>query len=275
MVTKVFSNLHSCGNSIMCDDVHKDLPITLWSSSSDETFVFDLAKEPAWLIGGATGQGKTNFLHTIIVSLLYQKRPKDIKFILIDTKGYEFTIYNQIGKQYISDIADNRVITEFNEACYVIEKISLEIDNRYQLLRGMGVKSIKEYNAKVEESKRLPYLITIIDEYANLVITDKRTEQLILRIAQLGNQAGMITVLSTQYLTYNVISGTLRANFSGRVAFRTATQVDSRMIIDWLGAEELKGNGDMLITISQKLIHTQCPYVEETDIKRVTELTNH
>jgi S-DNA-T family DNA segregation ATPase FtsK/SpoIIIE len=274
-------SMHSVINSAKYKNSDAALPVCLGKTISNEVYVADLAKMPHLLMAGATGQGKSVGLNAIIVSLLYRKHPAELKFVMVDPKKVELTLYQTIERHYLAKlpgegeaiITDNkRVITTLNSLC-------VEMDERYALLQIALVRNIKEYNDKFkkrklnpeEGHKYLPYIVVIIDEVADLIMTaGKEVEHPIGRIAQLARAIGIHLILATQRPSVNIITGTIKANFPARIAFRVSSKIDSRTILDGNGADQLIGKGDMLYSTGSDMIRLQCPFVDTPEVDTIT-----
>jgi S-DNA-T family DNA segregation ATPase FtsK/SpoIIIE len=259
-----------------------DLPIALGKSISNEVFVADLAKMPHLLIAGATGQGKSVGINTIIASLLYKKHPSQLKLILIDPKKVELSPYNKIASHYLGHLpnADEAIVTETSEVVQTLYSITVEMDERYNLLKKAGVRNIREYNARFvqrrlnpEKGHRfLPFIVLIIDEFADLIMTaGKEVELPIGRLAQLARAVGIHLIIATQRPSVNIITGVIKANFPARLAFKVASKIDSRTILDAGGAEQLIGRGDMLLSSGSTLLRLQCAFIDTPEVERVIE----
>ncbi len=259
-----------------------DLPVALGKTISNETFITDLAKMPHLLMAGATGQGKSVGLNTILISLLYKKHPSQIKFVLVDPKKVELTLFNKIERHFLAALPDSAepIITDTKKVVHTLNSLCIEMDNRYDLLKEAQVRNIKEYNAKFilrklnpnNGHKFLPYIIVVIDEFADLIMTaGKEIETPIARIAQLARAIGIHLIIATQRPSVNIITGTIKANFPARIAFRVTSKIDSRTILDSGGAEQLIGRGDMLLSTGNDLIRLQCAFVDTPEVERVTE----
>lgn len=258
-----------------------ELPIGLGKTISDEPFVADLAKMPHLLMAGATGQGKSVGLNAIISSLLYKKHPSELKFVLIDPKKVEFTLYKIIEQHYLAMIpgADNPIITDTKKVIYTLNSLCAEMDARYDLLQLAQVRNIKEYNAKFCQRKLsptnghryLPYIVLIIDEFGDLIMTAGReVETPIARLAQLARAIGIHLVIATQRPSVNIITGIIKANFPSRIAFRVTSIVDSRTILDGSGANQLIGKGDMLLSTGSDLVRLQCAFIDTPEVEALT-----
>lgn len=258
-----------------------ELPISLGKTVFNEIFVLDLAKMPHLLIAGSTGQGKSVGLNAMIIFLLYKKKSEDIKFILIDPKKVELSIYKNISKSYFATLPNYKqpVITNLYEAKNTLNSLCKEMDKRYAILERNKVRNIKEYHLKFKCKKKydFPYIIVIIDEFADFSLSFKKKEieTYIIRLAQLSRAVGIHLILSTQRPSVDVITGLIKANFPARISFRVSSKIDSRIILDCTGAENLIGNGDLLFSSNKnELIRLQCPFIELSDIKKLVEFYN-
>ena len=259
-----------------------DLPIVLGKTISNEVFVADLAKMPHLLIAGATGQGKSVGINTVIMSLLYKKHPSQIKLILIDPKKVELSPYNEIASHFLAFLPDEEeaIVTETGKVVQTLYSLTLEMDNRYNLLKKAGVRHITEYNEKFVARKLnpekghyfMPYMVLIVDEFADLIMTaGKEVELPIGRLAQLARAVGIHLIIATQRPSVNIITGVIKANFPARLAFKVATKIDSRTILDAGGAEQLIGRGDMLLSSGSSLLRIQCAFVDTPEVHRIIE----
>lgn len=259
-----------------------ELPFVLGKTISNETFMADLAKMPHLLMAGATGQGKSVGLNTIITSLLYKKHPSQVKFVLIDPKKVELTLYNKIERHFLAKLPDSEeaIITDTKKVIRTLNSLNIEMDTRYDLLRDAQVRNIREYNEKFFSRKLnpndghqfLPYIVIVIDEFADLIMTAGREiETPLTRLAQLARATGIHLIIATQRPSVNIITGTIKANFPARVAFRVISKIDSRTILDSSGADQLVGRGDMLLSTGSDLIRIQCAFVDTPEIDRITE----
>jgi len=259
-----------------------ELPIALGKTISNETFVIDLAKMPHLLMAGATGQGKSVGLNAVLTSLLYKKHPAEVKFVLVDPKKVELTLFNKIERHYLAKLpdTDEAIITDTTKVINTLNSLCIEMDMRYDLLKLAMVRNIKEYNVKFksrklnpnEGHKFLPYIILIIDEFADLIMTaGKEIETPIARLAQLARAIGIHLIVATQRPSVNVITGIIKANFPSRAAFRVTSKIDSRTILDSQGADQLIGKGDMLYSGGNNLIRLQCAFVDTPEIDKITE----
>ncbi|MCH8534933.1 MAG: DNA translocase FtsK [Flavobacteriaceae bacterium] len=258
------------------------LPIALGKTISNETFVVDLAKMPHLLMAGATGQGKSVGLNVILTSLLYQKHPAEVKFVLVDPKKVELTLFNKIERHYLAKMPDveDAIITDNSKVINTVNSLCIEMDARYDLLKDAMVRNIKEYNQKFKARKLnpedghkfLPYIVLVIDEFADLIMTaGKEIETPIARLAQLARAIGIHLIIATQRPSVNVITGMIKANFPARIAFRVTSKIDSRTILDAGGANQLIGRGDMLFTQGNDLVRLQCALVDTPEVDRITE----
>jgi len=259
-----------------------ELPIALGKTIANETFVIDLTKMPHLLIAGATGQGKSVGLNTILCSILYKKHPNEVKFILVDPKKVELTLYNRIENHFLAKLPDNNeaIITDTKSVVKTLKSLCLEMDNRYDLLKKAEVRNIQEYNKKyksktlnsLEGHKFLPYLVLVIDEFADLIMTaGKEVEIPIARLAQLSRAIGIHLIIATQRPTTNIITGTIKANFPTRIAFRVIQGIDSKTILDTVGANQLIGRGDMLISTGSSLSRIQCAFIDTSEVEKLTD----
>ncbi|MDM9632146.1 FtsK/SpoIIIE family DNA translocase [Robiginitalea aurantiaca] len=258
------------------------LPIAFGKTISNETFVVDLAKMPHLLMAGATGQGKSVGLNAILSSLLYKKHPAEVKFILVDPKKVELTLYNKIERHFLAKLPDSEeaIITDNTKVIHTLNSLCIEMDNRYELLKAAMVRNIKEYNEKFKGRKLnpndghrfLPYIVLVIDEFADLIMSaGKEVETPIARLAQLARAIGIHLVIATQRPSVNVITGLIKANFPARIAFRVTSKIDSRTILDTAGADQLIGRGDMLYTQGNEIIRLQCAFVDTPEVAKITE----
>ncbi|MDC8004789.1 DNA translocase FtsK 4TM domain-containing protein [Aureisphaera galaxeae] len=259
-----------------------ELPLTLGKTISNETFVVDLAKMPHLLMAGATGQGKSVGLNAILTSLLYKKHPAEVKFVLVDPKKVELTLFNKIERHYLAKLPDTEeaIITDTNKVINTLNSLCIEMDSRYDMLKNAMCRNIKEYNTKFkarklnpnEGHKFLPYIVLVIDEFADLIMTaGKEVETPIARLAQLARAIGIHLIIATQRPSVNVITGIIKANFPARIAFRVTSKIDSRTILDAAGADQLIGRGDMLYTQGNDLTRIQCAFVDTPEVADITE----
>ncbi|GHC64565.1 FtsK/SpoIIIE family DNA translocase [Ulvibacter litoralis] len=259
-----------------------ELPLALGKTISNETFVVDLAKMPHLLMAGATGQGKSVGLNAILTSLIYKKHPAEVKFVLVDPKKVELTLFNKIERHFLAKLPDTEeaIITDTTKVVHTLNSLCIEMDNRYDLLKDAMVRNIKEYNTKFKARKLnpndghhfLPYIILVVDEFADLIMTaGKEVETPIARLAQLARAIGIHLIIATQRPSVNVITGIIKANFPARIAFRVTSKIDSRTILDSSGADQLIGRGDMLYTQGNDLIRLQCAFVDTPEVADITE----
>jgi S-DNA-T family DNA segregation ATPase FtsK/SpoIIIE len=258
------------------------LPIALGKTISNETFVVDLAKMPHMLMAGATGQGKSVGLNAVLTSLIYKKHPAEVKFVLVDPKKVELTLYNKIERHYLAKLPDSEeaIITDNNKVINTLNSLCIEMDNRYEMLKNAACRNIAEYNAKFKARKLnpndghafLPYIVLVVDEFADLIMTaGKEVETPIARLAQLARAIGIHLIIATQRPSVNVITGIIKANFPARIAFRVTSKIDSRTILDNSGADQLIGRGDMLFTQGNDMIRLQCAFVDTPEIEDITD----
>ncbi len=259
-----------------------ELPIALGKTISNESYVFDLAKMPHMLVAGATGQGKSVGLNAMIASLLYKKHPAQLKFVMVDPKKVELTMYERLERHYLATLpdAEEPIITDNQKVVHTVNSLNIEMDNRYQLLKKARCKNIKEYNKKFisrqlnpeKGHNYMPYIVLVIDEFADLIMTaGKEIELPIARLAQLARAIGIHLIVATQRPSTNIITGVIKANFPARVAFRVASMIDSRTILDSPGANRLIGRGDMLITQGSDLIRLQCAFIDTPELEEITK----
>jgi S-DNA-T family DNA segregation ATPase FtsK/SpoIIIE len=263
-----------------------ELPIVMGKTITNETYTFDLTKMPHLLVAGATGQGKSVGLNAILVSLLYRKHPAQVKFVLVDPKKVELTLYNKIERHFLAKLPneEDAIIVDTSKVVNTLNSLCIEMDDRYELLKNAGVRTIKEYNAKFinrrlnpEKGHRyLPYIIVLIDEFADLIMTaGKEVEHPIARIAQLARAIGIHLIVATQRPSVNVITGMIKANFPARIAFRVLSKIDSRTILDSSGADQLIGRGDMLISTGSDMIRLQCGFVDTPEVEEICEFVGN
>lgn len=259
-----------------------DLPIALGKTITNDTFITDLSKMPHLLMAGATGQGKSVGLNAILVSLLYKKHPSQIKFVLVDPKKVELTLFNTIERHFLAKLpnAEESIITDTKKVIHTLNSLCILMDARYELLKNAMVRNIKEYNAKfisrklnpLEGHHYMPYIVLVVDEFADLIMTaGKEVEMPIARLAQLARAIGIHLIIATQRPSVNIITGTIKANFPARIAFRVSSKIDSRTILDAGGAEQLIGRGDMLLSTGNDLIRIQCAFVDTPEVDKITE----
>ncbi len=258
------------------------LPIALGKTISNETFVVDLAKMPHLLMAGATGQGKSVGLNAVLTSLLYKKHPAEVKFVLVDPKKVELTLFNKIERHYLAKLPDSAeaIITDNTKVINTLNSLCIEMDNRYEMLKNAFCRNIAEYNSKFKARKLnpndghqfLPYIVLVVDEFADLIMTaGKEVETPIARLAQLARAIGIHLIVATQRPSVNVITGIIKANFPARIAFRVTSKIDSRTILDGSGADQLIGRGDMLYTQGNDLIRIQCAFVDTPEVEKITD----
>jgi len=259
-----------------------ELPLVLGKTISNESYVVDLAKMPHLLMAGATGQGKSVGLNAVLTSLIYKKHPSEVKFVLVDPKKVELTLFNKIERHYLAKLpdTDEAIITDNKAVIKTLNSLCIEMDNRYEMLKNALCRNIKEYNTKFKQRKLnpdsgnvfLPYIVLIIDEFADLIMTaGKEVETPIARLAQLARAVGIHLIIATQRPSVNVITGIIKANFPARIAFRVTSKIDSRTILDSGGADQLIGRGDMLYTQGNELIRIQCAFVDTPEIQKITD----
>ena len=263
-------------------EAEMELPIALGKTISNETFVVDLAKMPHLLMAGATGQGKSVGLNAVLTSLLYKKHPAEVKFVLVDPKKVELTLFNKIERHYLAKLPDveEAIITDNSKVITTLNSLCVEMDNRYSLLKDAMVRNIKEYNDKFKSRKLnpeqghrfLPYIILVVDEFADLIMTaGKEVETPIARLAQLARAIGIHLIIATQRPSVNVITGMIKANFPARIAFRVTSKIDSRTILDSGGADQLIGRGDMLFSNGNDLVRVQCAFVDTPEVEKIVD----
>ena len=273
-------SMHSLISSDKFQNFDGELPVVLGRTITNETYIFDLTKLPHLLVAGSTGQGKSVGLNAILVSILYKKHPAQVKFVLVDPKKVELTLYNKIERHFLAKLPgeEDAIITDTSKVVNTLNSLCVEMDNRYELLKDAGVRTIKEYNAKFI-SRRLnpekghyfmPYIVVLIDEFADLIMTaGKEIEHPIARIAQLARAIGIHLIVATQRPSVNVITGMIKANFPARIAFRVLSKIDSRTILDASGADQLIGRGDMLISTGSDIIRLQCGFVDTAEVEDI------
>lgn len=260
----------------------KDLPIALGKTISNEVFVADLAKMPHLLMAGATGQGKSVGLNMILASLIYKKHPSQLKFVLVDPKKVELTLFNKIERHFLAKLpgAEEAIITDTKKVIHTLNSLCIEMDNRYTLLKEAGCRNLKEYNAKFIARKLnpqnghyfMPYIVLVIDELADLMMTaGKEIEAPIARLAQLARAIGIHLVVATQRPSVNVITGVIKANFPARLSFRVTSKIDSRTILDAGGADQLIGMGDMLLSVGSEMTRIQCAFLDTPEVDAVCD----
>ena len=259
-----------------------DLPVVFGKTISNEIFMADLAKMPHLLMAGATGQGKSVGINAILTSLLYKKHPSELKFVMVDPKKVELTLYSKIERHYLAKLpdAEDAIITDTNKVINTLNSLCVEMDTRYELLKSAFCRNLKEYNKKFQERKLnpenghryLPYIVLVVDEFADLIMTaGKEVEHPIARLAQLARAVGIHLIVATQRPSVNVITGMIKANFPARAAFRVISSVDSRTILDSPGADQLIGKGDMLYFNGNEILRLQCAFVDTPEVERIAD----
>jgi S-DNA-T family DNA segregation ATPase FtsK/SpoIIIE len=258
------------------------LPIAIGKKIDNDNFIVDLASMPHLLMAGATGQGKSVGLNAILVSLLYKKHPSQLKFVLIDPKKVELSVYRHIEKHFLAKLPgeEDAIITDTKKVIHTLNALCIEMDNRYDLLKEAGTRNIKEYNEKFTKRRLnpqkghqyLPFIVLVVDEFADLIMTaGKEVEMPIARLAQLARAVGIHLIIATQRPSVNIITGTIKANFPARIAFKVSSKIDSRTILDAGGAEQLIGKGDMLISYNGELTRLQCAFVDTPEVEKIVE----
>ena len=276
-------SMKSLISSMKYQDAEMELPLALGKTISNETLVVDLTKMPHLLVAGATGQGKSVGINAIITSILYKKHPAEVKFILVDPKKVELTLFNKIERHYLAKLpdSDESIITDTKKVVKTLKSLCIEMEKRYELLKDGMCRNIKEYNLKFKKRKLnpndghkfLPYLVLVVDEFADIIMTaGKEVENPIGRLAQLARAVGIHLIIATQRPSVNVITGLIKANFPARIAFKVTAKVDSRTILDSGGADQLIGNGDMLFTQGNDLIRLQCGFIDTDEIEKITDI---
>ena len=275
-------SMHSVISAEKFQKSEMELPVAIGKTISNETLVFDLARMPHLLMAGATGQGKSVGLNAVLTSLLYKKHPAEVKFVLVDPKKVELTLYNKIERHYLAKLpdSDEAIITDNKKVINTLNSLCIEMDNRYELLKNAACRNIVEYNKKFKDRKLnpndghqfLPYIVLVVDEFADLIMTaGKEVETPIARLAQLARAIGIHLIIATQRPSVNVITGVIKANFPARIAFRVTSKIDSRTILDGSGADQLIGRGDMLFTQGNELVRIQCAFVDTPEIEVLTD----
>ena len=275
-------SMKSAIGSAKFQEAEMELPIALGKTISNETFVVDLAKMPHLLMAGATGQGKSVGLNAVLTSLLYKKHPAEVKFVLVDPKKVELTLFNKIERHYLAKLpdCDDAIITDNAKVVNTLNSLCVEMDNRYSLLKDAMVRNIKEYNDKFKSRKLnpenghrfLPYIVLVVDEFADLIMTaGKEVEVPIARLAQLARAIGIHLIIATQRPSVNVITGLIKANFPARIAFRVTSKIDSRTILDTQGADQLIGRGDLLYSNGNDVVRVQCAFIDTPEVEKITE----
>lgn len=275
-------SMKSVIGSAKFQEAEMELPIALGKTISNETFVVDLAKMPHLLMAGATGQGKSVGLNAVLTSLLYKKHPAEVKFVLVDPKKVELTLFNKIERHYLAKLpdTDEAIITDNAKVVATLNSLCVEMDNRYSLLKDAMVRNIKEYNDKFKSRKLnpelghrfLPYIVLVVDEFADLIMTaGKEVEVPIARLAQLARAIGIHLIIATQRPSVNVITGLIKANFPARIAFRVSSKIDSRTILDTQGADQLIGRGDLLYTNGNEVVRVQCAFIDTPEVEKIVD----
>ncbi len=281
-VKKTVVSMKTLLNSEKFQNSNFSLPIAIGKKIDNENFIVDLTTMPHLLMAGATGQGKSVGLNAILVSLLYRKHPSQLKFILVDPKKVELSIYRTIEKHFLAKLPgeEEAIITDTKKVVHTLNALCIEMDNRYDLLKEAGTRNIREYNEKFIKRKLnpqkghqfLPFMVLVIDEFADLIMTaGKEVEMPIARLAQLARAVGIHLIIATQRPSVNIITGTIKANFPARIAFKVSSKIDSRTILDAGGAEQLIGKGDMLISYNGELTRLQCAFVDTPEVESVTD----
>jgi S-DNA-T family DNA segregation ATPase FtsK/SpoIIIE len=277
-------SMESVINSRKFQETDYELPMALGKTITNEVFMVDLAKMPHLLVAGATGQGKSVGLNAIITSLLYKKHPAELKFVMVDPKKVEFSVYNPIVNHFLAQVEGNEgteepIITDVNKVIQTLKSLCVEMDTRYDLLKKARARNVKEYNQKFKDRqlnpnnghKFMPYIVVIIDEFGDLIMTaGKEIELPIARIAQLARAVGIHMIIATQRPTTNIITGTIKANFPARLAFKVASSIDSKTILDRTGANQLIGKGDMLFLSGNDPVRVQCAFVDTPEVEDIT-----
>ncbi len=259
-----------------------ELPFGIGKTIANESYIADLTKMPHILMAGATGQGKSVGLNAILTSLLYKKHPAELKFILVDPKKVELTLFSKIERHFLAKLPDSEeaIITDTRKVVRTLNSLGIEMDHRYELLKNAQVRNIKEYNVKFinrklnpeHGHKYLPYLVLVVDEFADLIMTaGKEIETPLTRLAQLARAVGIHLIIATQRPSVNIITGTIKANFPARIAYRVISKIDSRTILDTGGADQLIGRGDMLLSTGSELVRLQCAFVDTPEVERLTD----
>jgi DNA segregation ATPase FtsK/SpoIIIE, S-DNA-T family len=260
----------------------KELPVALGKTISNEALIIDLAKMPHLLVAGATGQGKSVGLNVILTSLIYKKHPSQLKFVLVDPKKVEMSLYSKLERHFLAKLpnSEEAIITDTRKVVHTLNSLCIEMENRYEILKDAGARNLKEYNTKFvarklnpkEGHRFLPYIVLVIDELADLMMTaGKEVETPIARLAQLARAIGIHLVVATQRPSVNVITGVIKANFPARLSFRVTSKVDSRTILDTGGADQLVGQGDMLLSSGSDVVRLQCPFIDTPEIEKVVD----
>lgn len=275
-------SMHTAISSKSFQEAEMELPLALGKTITNETYTIDLAKMPHLLMAGATGQGKSVGLNAILVSLLYRKHPSELKLVLVDPKKVELTLFNKVVRHFLAKLPgeDEAIITDTQKVVNTVNSLCVEMDDRYELLKNAHCRNIKEYNVKFKKRKLnpekghkfLPYIVLVIDEFADLIMTaGKEIETPIARLAQLARAIGIHLIVATQRPSVNIITGTIKANFPCRIAFRVTSKIDSRTILDAGGADQLIGRGDMLLSTGNELVRIQCAFVDTPEVEQICE----
>ena len=278
---KQIVSMYSAVHSMKFQEAKAELPVVIGRTIQNENYVFDLAKMPHLLVAGATGQGKSVGLNAIITSLLYKKHPAQLKFVMIDPKMVEFSLYAKIERHFLAKMEseEEAIITDPRKAVYTLNSLCIEMENRLSLCKDAGARNIKEYNEKftarrlnpLKGHRYLPYIVVVVDEFADLIMTAKEVEGPVMRLAQKARAVGIHLIIATQRPDVKVITGGIKANFPARIAFRVMQMIDSRTIIDRPGAEQLIGRGDMLFSNNGELTRIQCALVDTPEVERIVE----
>ena len=278
---KQIVSMYSAVRSMKFQEAKAELPVVIGRTIQNENYVFDLAKMPHLLVAGATGQGKSVGLNAIITSLLYKKHPAQLKFVMIDPKMVEFSLYAKIERHFLAKMEseEEAIITDPRKAVYTLNSLCIEMENRLSLCKDAGARNIKEYNEKftarrlnpLKGHRYLPYIVVVVDEFADLIMTAKEVEMPVTRLAQKARAIGIHLIIATQRPDVKVITGGIKANFPARIAFRVMQMIDSRTIIDQPGANQLIGRGDMLFSKDGDLTRIQCALVETREVERICE----
>ncbi len=279
-IKKAVVSMRSMIGSEKFQNADMDLPVAIGKTITNEYYIADLAKMPHLLMAGATGQGKSVGLNALLVSLLYKKHPTELKFVLVDPKKVELTLFKKIESYYLAKLPNEEeaIITDTKKVINTLNALCIEMDQRYDLLKAAMVRNIKEYNQKIKERKLnplnghryLPYIVLVVDEFADLMMTaGKEVEMPIARLAQLARAIGIHLVIATQRPSVNIITGVIKANFPGRIAFKVASKIDSRTILDAGGADQLIGRGDLLLSLNSDIIRLQCPFVDTPEVESI------
>ena len=274
-------SMYSAVRSLRFQESKAELPVVIGRTIQNENYVFDLAKMPHLLVAGATGQGKSVGLNAIITSLLYRKHPAQLKFVMIDPKMVEFSLYAKIERHFLAKMEseDDAIITDPKKAVYTLNSLCTEMDSRLELCKKAGARNIAEYNEKftarrlspLNGHRYLPYIVVVVDEFADLIMTAREVEGPVMRLAQKARAVGIHLIIATQRPDVKVITGGIKANFPARIAFRVMQMIDSRTIIDQPGANQLIGRGDMLFSKDGELTRIQCALVETKEVERIVE----